>query len=227
MTGWMEKRRSQKRERAQQMNMEARDVINIVESPYVSANKHLSEYEKDVRFKPNSAYRHAKRGYSSAVMESEAAKIHSQAYDMLYAQKRMEERHISNMEQGYREAIASGNIRKAGKIAQKMMREAHSSKDTCPVHIDMDDLSSDEYVEVIVVNRGDTPLIINSLTCSSGTTELSVEKGMSMALPVNDSMKKRIEFHGEKSMEVSVSVEYEQGLETHRINKHFQLRKRV
>ena len=178
MDGW----RAKRQDRAKEMAEDARDVMDSVESPYTAARSSLSEYEKAVRFRPGSAYRHAKRAYRKAVDESEAARTHTMATEVLEAQKRTDERRISSMDSDYRSNLAKGRTRKATKIANRMYVEASSNPDPSPVSVTIDRSGLDEgSIDVIVTNRGDRPVVIDAISCSCGSTELMSQTGMSDA----------------------------------------------
>ena len=209
MDGW----RAKRQDRAKEMAEDARDVMDSVESPYTAARSSLSEYEKAVRFRPGSAYRHAKRAYRKAVDESEAARTHTMAAEVLEAQKRTDERRISSLDDAYRSCLARGKMRKAASAAQKMYVLANSNPDPSIVTVTLDDGNlSNGSVDVIITNRGEKPIVINVISCSCGTTELMSEKGMSEACQPGSQTKRTVSFDQDVSLGITVYVEYERRL---------------
>ena len=224
MDGW----RAKRQDRAKEMAEDARDVMDSVESPYTAARSSLSEYEKAVRFRPGSAYRHAKRAYRKAVDESEAARTHTMAAEVLEAQKRTDERRISSMDSDYRSNLAKGRTRKATKIANRMYVEASSNPDPSPVSVTIDRSGLDEgSIDVIVTNRGDRPVVIDAISCSCGSTELMSQTGMSEACQPGQQTRRAVTFDQDVSLGVTVFVEYQCGFETSKIRRQFSLIKQV
>ena len=228
MTGFFEERRIRRQARAKSMCEEAKDVMKSIESPYTSARKSLAEYEKAVRFKPGSAYRHAKKAYRLAVSESETARIHLKATEILDAQKRMEERRIASLESSYNSSLARGKMRKAASIANKMQVIANSNPDPSMIAVTLDDRAvGDGHVKVIVTNRGDKAVVINAISCSCGTTTLLDEKGMSEACQPGATTSRDVRFDQDISLGITVFIEYECGFETNKIRRQFPLLNQV
>lgn len=226
--GWFEQRRIRRQERAKHMATDARDVMKSVESPYTAANSALSEYEKAVKFSPGSAYRHAKKAYRMAVSEAEAAKTHLKAVEVLEAQKRMDEKQISSLDSDYRSNLAKGRMRKAVSIAKKLYVIANSNPDPSAVVVTLDDSQVDDgRVEVMITNRGEKVIVINSIGCSCGTTELYAQKGMSEACQPGCQTSRTVEFDQDVSLGLTVYVEYECGFEVIKIRRQFPITKQV
>lgn len=228
MAGWFAQWKERRQLRAKEMADEARGIMKSVESPYTAAVTQLSEYEKAVKFKPGSAYRYAKKAYRFAVTESEAARIHNKAVEVLEAQKRMDERRISSLDDAYRSCLARGKMRKAASAAQKMYVLANSNPDPSIVTVTLDDGNlSNGSVDVIITNRGEKPIVINVISCSCGTTELMSEKGMSEACQPGSQTKRTVSFDQDVSLGITVYVEYERGFEIEKIRRQFSLIKQV
>ena len=224
LDGW----RARRQERAKSMAAEARGIMDSVESPYAAARTSLSEYEKALRFSPGSAYRHAKKAYRAAVSESEAARDHTRAVEVLEAQKRMDERKVSSMDSDYRDALAKGNTRRATKVARRMYAEASRNPDPSPVSVTLDQSGASEgEVDVVVTNRGDRPVVVQSIACSCGTTEIMSQRGMAEACQPGQQTRHHVSFDGDLSLGITVTVEYECGFETARIRRQFSLLKQV
>lgn len=224
MAGWFAERKVRRQERAKTMATEARDIMKSVESPYTATVTQLSEYEKAVKFNPGSAYRHAKKAYRFAVTESEAARIHGKAVEVLDAQKRMDERRISSLDSTYRSCLARGKMRKAASVAQKMYVIANSNPDPSIVSVTMDDVKVGEgTVDIIITNRGEKPVVINSIACSCGTTELFSERGMSEACQPGAQTRRTVKFDSDVSLGITAFVEYECGFDREKIRRQFSI----
>lgn len=228
MTGFFEERRKRRQERAKDMCDEAKDVMRSIESPYTAARGHLAEYEKHVKFKPGAAYRHAKKAYRLAVSESETARIHLKAVEVLDAQKRLDENKIMSLESSYNSSLARGKMGKAASVARKMHIIANSNPDPSIVMVTLDEDDVDDgHVTVIVTNRGDKAIVINSISCSCGTTLLLEERCMSEACQPGSQTTRDIEFKDDVSLGITVFVEYECGFETNKIRRQFSLLNQV
>ncbi len=226
--GWFARRALEKKSKAEAMELEARNVMKTVESPYSGAKKCLAEYEKLLKFKPGPAYRKARKGYDMAVAEAEVAKVYTEACDLLESQKKMGPKKISGMNDDYLRSIATGKISKASKIASRMLVEANSCPVKCPVKVSVDEKEAGSgRIDVIVTNGSPVNLVINSITCSSGASETSLEKGMSEGLPPNASIVRRIDLDPDKSQEITVTVEYEGADGVSRTSKRIPVRRKV
>lgn len=202
--------------------------MKSVESPYVVANRWLTEYEKAVKFKPGSAYRKAKKGYRAAVTEAEAARTHLKAEEILTAQKRMEERKIKDLDSAYRSSLAKGNMGKAVRLSRRLYAEASKNPDPSPVVVGIDDNDiKDGRVRFFVTNRSDRPMVVDSISCTSGTDELMSEKEMSQALQAGDQIVRDVAFNGDPSLGITVFVEYEDRFELVKIRRQFSLMRQV
>ena len=226
--GFLDNWRARRQTKAKKMADEARDIMNSVESPYTVAKTSMSEYEKAVKFSPGSAYRHAKKAYRMAVTESEAARMHLRAVEVLGAQKRMDDKKISSMDSDYRSYLARGKMKKAVKIAKAMYVEANSNPDPSSVTVSLDQSGLDDgHVDVIITNRGNRAVVIDSISCSCGTTEVISQTGMSETCQPGHQTRRSINFDQDVSLGLTVYVEYECGFETNKIRRQFSLIKQV
>ncbi|MDO5853956.1 MAG: hypothetical protein Q4Q62_07990 [Thermoplasmata archaeon] len=225
---WLEERRARRQQQAKKMRDDAVRIMETIESPYVDAKERLSAYERSVRFRPGAAYRAAKRAYRAAVDESEAARKHIEAVEILSAQKRMTEKRIARMDASYRISLANGNARKAAGIADRMYRIASYNPDPSIIKVTMDaTMSDDGAAEILLTNRNRKPVIVNKVSCTSGSRDVAVQEGMAEACQPGQQVSRRLEFDGDASLGVTVYVEYEQDYETFKIRRHLSLMKQV
>ena len=220
--------KAKRQERAKQMCLEAKDAMNSIESPYTVAKSALSEYEKAVKFRPGSAYKYAKKAYKAAITESEAARMHLKAVEVLEAQKRMDDEKVMMLDTQYRTSLAKGKMSKATSSARKMYELANSKPDPSSISVSLDESNLENgSVEVLITNRGNKAVVINSISCSCGTTELFSQKGMSEACQPGQQTKRHVTFDDDVSLGITVFVEYEDGFELNKIRRHFSLLKQV
>jgi len=214
--------------KAQTMADDAKDIMKAIESPYVEAKRNLSDYESALKFKPSKAYKYASKGYTAAVLESEAAKTYTQAVEMLASQNKMNDSKIKSMDQKYRNCIATGNTKAAKDIAYRLYSEASRNPDAAPLKVSLDDSTiSDGELEVVISNRESKPIVVNSIACRSGSQELLVEDGMAETVPAGGQTSRLVRFEPDSSMDIVVSVDYESGYEHLKIKRTFSLRKKI
>ena len=215
-------------EKAQKMSDDAKDIMKMVESPYVEAKKCLSGYETSLKFKPSKAYKLASKGYTAAVLESEAAKTYTQAIEMLESQNMMDDSKIASMDQKYRNLIASGNTKAAKNVAYKLYAESSRNPDAAPLKVSLDDSTvRDGELEVVISNKESKPIVINAIACRSGSQELLVEEGMAETVPAGAQTSRLVRFDPGSSIDIVVSLNYECGYDHLKMKRTFPIRKKL
>jgi len=228
---WRAKRAAKlqaKLDKAQDMARDARDIMKTVESPYVEAKKNLNEYETQLKFKPMKAYKFASKGYTAAVFESEAAKIYVEATELLESQGRQEERSIEKLEAKYRNSLSTGRSKAAKKIAYKLYAEANKNPDPSPLKVSLDDTTvRGGSIDIVVSNKEVRPIIVNTISCRSGSMELFTEQNMSEVIPAGGQTSRQVDFDAGNSTDIIVSIDYEMGYEHLKLKKTFAVRKKI
>ena len=221
---WLDERRAKKQSQAEELSAKAREIMETIDSPYTEAKLELAEYEKDVKFDASSAYKHAKKAYESAVAESEAARIHSDAIEVLEDQKRVSEKKVASYEADYRLAAAKGDSKGAMAAAKKLYIESAKYPDPGMLKITLDRSMTEEgTARVVVTNKGDAPMVINSIRCTCGNKDILAEGGMSEALQPGAQTSRAVSFEAGDSVGIAVYVEYESGLETRQVRRNLAL----
>lgn len=231
LDNWRAKRKNKLQERlakAQTMANDAKDIMKTIESPYVEAKKNLSEYETRLKFKPARAYKYASKGYTAAVFESESAKVYTESVELLESQKRLSDKRIRKLDSKYRNAISVGKSKRAKKFAYMLYAEASRNPDPSPLKISLDDtVVTEGQINIVVSNKEMKPIVINTITCRSGSMKLFEEQNMSEAVPAGSQTSRLVTFDPNNSMDIIVSIDYEMGFEHLKLKRTFSIRKKI
>lgn len=210
MFGWLKSRRLKKQAEAKRMIADSRTIMDSVESPYRTARSLISEYEASVEFSPRSACKSAKKAYRSAVAESEIAQTYTHARELLDAQRALDDSKIVSLDSKYMACMAKGNYKKARKIADKLDLIASSEHDPSEIRIAIDRAGLDDgEIKIVISNRSDRSVNIDSIACSCGSKQIDVQKGMSEACRPGSQHIRTVRFEGDKAMGLTVVVTYE------------------
>jgi len=228
MIEWFKSKRLKKQAQAKKMIADSRTIMDSVESPYRTTRSMISEYEASVEFNPRSACRSAKKAYRSAVAESEIAQIYTRARELLDAQRALDDSKISSLDSKYMACMARGDYKKARKIADKLDIIASSEHDPSEIRIALDRTHLDDgEIKIIISNRSDKSVNIDSIACSCGSREIDVQKGMSEACRPGSQHIRTVKFEGDKAMGLTVVVTYEMGFERRTMTRQFALLNKV
>ncbi len=228
MAGWFEARKQKKQAIAKKMIADSRVIMDSVESSYRTTRSYISKYESEVEFNARSACKSAKKAYRSAIAESEIVQIYGRAMELLDAQDLLETKKIQKLDADYMASMARGKFRKARKIANKLDIIANSDHDPSDIRITLDRSHLDEgSIRIIISNRSERAIIIEQVSCSSGTKQLDIQGVMSEPCHPGCQTTRDVGFVGDKALGLTVTVTYESGFEKRAITRQFALMNKV
>ena len=226
--GWLKERNIAKKQKAKGFALDATKIIESTDAPFHAARMFLSQYESNVEFKPRVALKYARRAYSAAISESEIVKTYTRAMEILGAQDKADSRKVTDLDSAYMSSMAKGKYKKAGRIANKLSVMAHSAHDPSEIGIAVDRSGQDDgTVTILVTNRTEKPLVIDSISCSCGNILVDVQKGMSETCNPGNHVSRKISYDKEKTMNLTITVEYDSSFERRVVTRRVQLSNKV
>ena len=199
----------------------SRIIVRIMDeekSQYVTAKKYVGLSEQTLAINTSRSYHHLKKAYLAASREAEIAKMYRQSYEILRIRNELNEYKVSQLNSDYLKAIATGNLRKAKKCANRLYIKANSAP--IPKGIEAS-VTKGEGVGILFTNQTDQNVLIESLTVTSTKVKVEYPFQMSKGISPGGQLSVPLTYASDVPFKVNVSVQYTQGVKTE--NRYFEL----
>lgn len=193
-------------------------MMSDEESQYVMVKKYVALSEQMLTIDIKKSYRYLKKAYIYVCKEAEIANTYHQSYDILEFEKKLEDVDVSKVVLNYLKAMTTGDLKKAKKYANRLYLIANSSP--IPKSIDVN-VCVGECVSIALTNNTAHNLLIESISITSLTVDVSYPFQMSNGILPRHQLKIPLTYSSNMPFKIDVSIQYLQGTETR--NRHFEL----